>query len=131
MDRDVYLDVLCVLLKYEQIRLCAFCIFENFLFFFFGGGGGCCCFFTVSNWADLPALKAMKPDSVAQSDARPTSDQDVAGSIPTRSGNIHSWRLMMTYEGPAKSFVTGFGLLQCYVLTNIFLLQTFKVFPLY
>ena len=33
------------------------------------------------------------------------------------------------YEGPAKSFVTGFGLLQCYVLSNIFLLQTFKVFP--
>ena len=36
-----------------------------------------------------------------------------------------------SYEGPAKSFVTGFGLLQCYVLSNIFLLQTFKVFPLY
>ena len=35
------------------------------------------------------------------------------------------------YEGPAKSLVTGFGLLQCYVLSNIFLLQTFKVFPLY
>ena len=35
------------------------------------------------------------------------------------------------YEGPAKSFVTGFGLLQCYVLSNIFLLQTFKVFLLY
>ena len=30
------------------------------------------------------------------------------------------------YEGPAKSFVTGSGLLQCYVLSNIFLLQTFK-----
>ena len=28
-----------------------------------------------------------------------------------------------------KSFVTGFGLLQCYVLSKIFLLQTFKVFP--
>ena len=35
------------------------------------------------------------------------------------------------YEGPVKSFVTGFGLLHCYVLSNIFLLQTFKVFPLY
>ena len=35
------------------------------------------------------------------------------------------------YEGSAKSFVTGFGLLQCYVLSNIILLQTFKVFPLY
>ena len=39
--------------------------------------------------------------------------------------------LIFQYEGPAKSFVTGFGLLQCYVLSNIFLLQTFKVFPLY
>ena len=36
-----------------------------------------------------------------------------------------------SYEDPAKSFVTGFGLLQCYVLLNVFLLQTFKVFPLY
>ena len=36
-----------------------------------------------------------------------------------------------SYEGPAKRFVTGFGLLQCYVLSNIFLLQTFKVFSLY
>ena len=35
------------------------------------------------------------------------------------------------HEGSAKSFVSGFGLLQCYVLSNIFLLQTFKVFPLY
>ena len=33
------------------------------------------------------------------------------------------------YEGPAKSFVTGFGLLQSYVLSNIFLLQTLKYSP--
>ena len=33
------------------------------------------------------------------------------------------------YEGPAKRFVTGFGLFQCYVLSNIFLLQTFQLFP--
>ena len=39
--------------------------------------------------------------------------------------------VMLSYEGPANSFVTEFGLLQCYVLSNIFLLQTFKVFPLY
>ena len=32
-------------------------------------------------------------------------------------------------RGSCKKFVTGFGLLQCYVLSNIFLLQTFKVFP--
>ena len=30
------------------------------------------------------------------------------------------------YEGPARRFVTGFELLQGYVLSNIFLLQTFK-----
>ena len=40
-------------------------------------------------------------------------------------------KIGLTYEGPAKHFVTGFGLLQCYVLTNTFLLQTFKVFLLY
>ena len=40
----------------------------------------------------------------------------------------NSW---ISYEGPAKRFITGFGLLQCYVLSNIFLLQTFEVFPLY
>ena len=42
-----------------------------------------------------------------------------------------SSKIVNAYEGPAKSFVTGFGLLQCYVLSNIFLLQTFKVFPIY
>ena len=46
-------------------------------------------------------------------------------------GKITLLRLYSNYEGPAKSSVTGFGLLQCYVLSNIFLLQTFKVFPLY
>ena len=39
--------------------------------------------------------------------------------------------LTIKYEGPAKSFVAGFGLLQYYVLSNIFLLQTFEVFLLY
>ena len=43
----------------------------------------------------------------------------------------HVFLMASGYEGPAKSFVTWFGLLQCYVLSNIFLLQTFKVFPLY
>ena len=32
---------------------------------------------------------------MAQSDARPTGDQEVAGSIPAGSGNILSWRLIM------------------------------------
>ena len=34
---------------------------------------------------------------VAQSDACLTGDQEVAGSIPTWSGNIPSWRLIMKY----------------------------------
>ena len=31
---------------------------------------------------------------------------------------LHTAKIL--YEGPAKSFVTGFGLLRCYVLSNIF-----------
>ena len=32
-------------------------------------------------------------------------------------------------EGPAKSFVTGFGLLQCYFLSNIFYYKPSKYSP--
>ena len=32
------------------------------------------------------------PASVAQLDARPTEDQEVAGSIPAEVGNILSWK---------------------------------------
>ena len=35
--------------------------------------------------------------AVAQSDARPTSDHEVAGSISAGSGNILSWGLIMKY----------------------------------
>ena len=35
--------------------------------------------------------------SVAQLDARPTGDQEVAGSNPAKVGNILSWRLIMKY----------------------------------
>ena len=35
-----------------------------------------------------PRTGSLKPASVAQSDARPTSDQVVAGSIPAGSRNI-------------------------------------------
>ena len=38
-----------------------------------------------------------KPASVAQLDARPTGDQEVAGSTPTEVGNILSWRFIMKY----------------------------------
>ena len=34
------------------------------------------------------------------------------------------------YEGPAKSFVTGFGLFQCYVLSNIFITNLQSIPPL-
>ena len=34
------------------------------------------------------------------------------------------------YEGPAKSFVTGFVLLQCYVLSNIFITNLQSIPPL-
>ena len=37
------------------------------------------------------------PALVAQSDARPTGDQEVAGSTPTKVGNIRSLRLIMKY----------------------------------
>ena len=33
----------------------------------------------------------------AQSDARTTVDQEVAGSIPASRGNILSWRLIIKY----------------------------------
>ena len=36
-------------------------------------------------------------NSVAQLDARPTGDQEFAGSTPAEVGNILSWRLIMKY----------------------------------
>ena len=38
-----------------------------------------------------------EPTMVAQLDARPTGDQEVAGSTPHHVGNILSWRLIMKY----------------------------------
>ena len=38
-----------------------------------------------------------EPASVAQLDARPTGDQEVAGSTPAEVGNILSWRLIVKY----------------------------------
>ena len=37
------------------------------------------------------------PASVAQYDSRPTGDQEVAGLIPAKPGNILLWRLIMKY----------------------------------
>ena len=36
---------------------------------------------------------------------------------------------MKTYEGPAKIFVTGFWLFQCYVLSNIFFINNLQSIP--
>ena len=45
-----------------------------------------------------PKLHVRVPASVAQLDARPTGDQEVAGSTPAEEvGNILSWRLIMKY----------------------------------
>ena len=41
--------------------------------------------------------QSYKPASVAQLDARPTGDQEVAGSTPAEVGSILSWRLIMKY----------------------------------
>ena len=43
------------------------------------------------------SLRWAQPVSVAQLDARPTGDQEVAGSNPAEVGNILSWRLIMKY----------------------------------
>ena len=39
-------------------------------------------------------------------------------------------QFLSNYEGPAKSFVTGFGLLQCYVSSNIFITNLQSIPPL-
>ena len=43
------------------------------------------------------SLEATVLASVAQLDARPTGDQEVAGLTPAEVGNILSWRLIMKY----------------------------------
>ena len=45
----------------------------------------------------LQPFQVEKPASVVQLDARPTGDQEVAGSTPAKVGNILSWRLIMKY----------------------------------
>ena len=56
--------------------------------------------FCVASITSVPYLTLMSfilPVSVARLDARPTGDQEVAGSTPTEVGNILSWRLIMKY----------------------------------
>ena len=53
----------------------------------------------MTNSADPDQLASSEaePASVAQLDARPTGNQEVAGSTPAEVGNILSWRLVMKY----------------------------------
>ena len=57
----------------------------------------------TSHWSsshqslDLEIQTPGEPASVAQLDARPTGDQEVAGSTPAEVGNILLWRLIMKY----------------------------------
>ena len=52
---------------------------------------------TVCKGRAYPGSTGQGLASVAQSDARPTRDQKVTGSIPPGSGNILSCRLIMQY----------------------------------
>ena len=47
--------------------------------------------------------------SMAQSDARSTVDQKIAGSIPAGSGNILLWRLIMKYFSFCKRMCRNTG----------------------
>ena len=58
------------------------------------------------------------PASVAQSDAFLTGNQEVAGSIPTGSGNILSWRLIMKYILRSISPFRWFKKGSCQFLVN-------------
>ena len=51
----------------------------------------------LQNAASVQGLYCLPLASVAQLDARPTGDQEVAGSTPAEVGNILSWRLIMKY----------------------------------
>ena len=42
-------------------------------------------------------LDPNKPALMAESDAHPTGYQEVVGSVPSGSGNILSWRLILKY----------------------------------
>ena len=53
------------------------------------------CFRDVISVHSLSVYKLSRLASVAQSDACPTGDKEVAGSIPAGSGNILLWRLIM------------------------------------
>ena len=56
-----------------------------------------CCRNVIHFYNKLLFNAREKPASVAQLDARPTGDQEVAGSTPAEVGNILSWRLIMKY----------------------------------
>ena len=53
--------------------------------------------------SNIKVVEENRTDPVVQSGANPTGDQEVASSIPARSGNILSWRLIMKYFLPSFS----------------------------
>ena len=56
-----------------------------------------CCRNVIHFYSKLLFNAREKPASVAQLEARPTGDQEVASSTPAEAGNILSWRLIMKY----------------------------------
>ena len=60
----------------------------------------------------------MKP-----TDRNPVTETKISIQDSKTNMFLNLFILGLYSEGPAKSFATGFGLLQCYVLSNIFLLQ--------
>ena len=54
-------------------------------------------FLSSTLWKMAKHNSSIVPASVAQLDARPTGDQEVAGSTPVEVGNILWWRLIMKY----------------------------------
>ena len=50
---------------------------------------------TRTVYTSMPCTNHFELASLAQSDARPTDDQEVADSISVLSGNIFSWRFIM------------------------------------
>ena len=69
----------------------------------------------------IPHIYSSTQTSVAQSNARPTGDHEVAGSIPAAwSVNILSWRLIKKYFLRSFSPFRGFRKGSCQFLTREF-----------
>ena len=74
---------------------------------------------TSNEYPQYVFFEKKKPASVAQLDARPTGDQEVAGSTPAEVGNILSWRLIMKYFLRSYSPFCWFKKGSCQFLVNV------------